>query len=56
MRAFGIEPEHPFRRRRGSTWLTSRQGPLATDEFVLNEADGGLGQRVVPRHQLRLIR
>jgi len=55
MRAFGVEPEHPF--AGGDLDVVDvAPGSLPADEFVLERSDGGLGQGVVPRRQLRLIR
>jgi len=55
VRAFGVEPLDPF----GSAEFdVVNVAPWAVpaDEFVLERPDGGLGQGVVPRRQLRSIR
>ena len=54
MRAFGVEPHHPFGSREFDL-IDVAPGALPADEFVLERADGGLGQCVVPRCQLRSI-
>ena len=51
VRAFGVEPLHPF----GGAQLDVvdvAPGALPADEFVLERPDGGLGQGVVPRRQM----
>ena len=54
VRAFGVEPLHPFG---GAEFDLVDVAPraLPADEFVLERPDGGLGQSVVPRRQLRSI-
>ena len=55
VRAFGVEPLHPF----GGAQLDVvdvAPGALPADEFVLERPDRGLGQGVVPCCQLRSIR
>ena len=55
VRAFGVEPKHPFSGGQlDLVDVTPRS--LPADEFVFERPDGGLGQRIVPRRQLRLIR
>ena len=48
VRAFGVEPLHPFG---GAEFdmVDVAPGALPADEFVLERPDGGLGQRVVQR-------
>ena len=55
VRAFGVEPHDPFRGRQLDLVDVAPRA-LPADEFVLERADGGFGQRVIPRRQLRLIR
>jgi hypothetical protein len=46
VRAFGVEPEHPFG---GCEFDVVDAAPraLAADQFVLERPDGGLGQGIV---------
>ena len=48
VRAFGVEPHDPFRGRQLDLVDVAPRA-LPADEFVLERADGGFGQRVIQR-------